>query len=192
MPTVSVFVAAGADDGNYSVISASYTPGNAYMVLGYQSSGWMRFTGFSGLSGQTINHAYLYLWDKYGTSGGPLTTIYADKQAAPTAVSGYTDGGARTRTTAGVNWDNPTLSTSAYTASPDIKSIIQELVNAYDPSAIQLLIDDRSSPSFATYQPAAFENGTPPRLVINYGVDAVIGPLQHVMRNTRQVSRRLT
>lgn len=139
-PTIDAQVGAGTDDTwrwLYGWDTTSTAPWvgyrDAYGSWGHTS---LRFTGISGLSGATITDAHLQL---YGvTSGGsPQTKIYAEDAAAPAAPTSYDDFLTHTLTTAAVDWDG-VLAGNAWNDSPDISSVIQELANSYDPSAIQI------------------------------------------------------
>jgi hypothetical protein len=128
----------------------------------FEHDAWFRFTGISGLSGATIDVAYISLWGNNVDSGTPLTKIYAEDAAAPAAPTDKADMDSKIRTTAGVDWDSPGLSLSAFTASPSIVAVIQELADSYDPSAIQILQDDDGSSQASNNhtRPSSYDQAT--------------------------------
>lgn len=112
-----------------------------------------RFTGISGLAGATVTAAWVSLWTDttFGTGGADMT-VFAEDAEAPAQISGatagdkYTDWNGRVRTAAGVVWNNIPSAGGAFTDSPSLVSVIQELIdNGYDPSAIHILIDETGS-----------------------------------------------
>jgi hypothetical protein len=155
--TIDKQVGAGADDGHTLYSPPSNNPGTpdsadftgmqvavgcSAFAAGFSFNGFFRFTGISGLTGTTIDTATLALWGESPDVGTPETLIAADDQESPAAPSDDTDHDGRTRTTAKVTWDNPDLNASAFVSSPDIKTVMQELADSYDPSVIQILMDD--------------------------------------------------
>jgi hypothetical protein len=163
-------VATGTDDG----FSGSW---GYYNNLGWLQAGnpgspyndWFRFTGITIPKGATIVHAYLETDDAGWTTGTNLK-ISAEKATSPAAPTSTADQTARVRTTANVTW-NSGYSDSAYHNSPDIASVIQELVNNYDYSAggvMQLLVDNNGSTGAAQALLLSFESGNPPKLDIVY------------------------
>jgi len=147
-PNLDKQVGASADDGGWKAFSP-YTWGTAHSTIrlgpknATECDGFFRFTGISGLSGATIDVAYISLhW--YGYSGaGMYTTVYAEDAASPSAPTSESDHVGRTRTTNGINWDG--WPGAGYQDSPSIVSVIQELANDYDPTVIQILQDYRQS-----------------------------------------------
>lgn len=152
-PTLDLQVGAAADDGrSWSGYDTGFQ--TAGHTTGVQAVGipepertfraWSRFTGVSGLSGSTIDVAYISLYEGTGSLGSPLTKIYADDQTAPTAPTTQADHAGRTKTTAGVDHDgNPT--DNQFNNSPSIITVIQELADSYDPTVIQILHEDDGS-----------------------------------------------
>jgi uncharacterized repeat protein (TIGR02543 family) len=141
---------------------------------GLPYNSWFRFTGITIPKGATIVHAYLQTVQVSWTNRTSLK-ISAEKAASPTAPTSTANHEARVRTSAGVTWTSG-FSDSAYHNSPDIASVIQELVNSYDYSvgrAIQILVDNSGSTSGAECTGRTFESGTPPRLNIIYQITPV-------------------
>jgi len=155
--TLNLQVGAGGDDGHTFYTPPSDNPGtpngftsdgtdlavcNFAIVDGYSYTPYLRFTGVSGLSGQTIGSAIFKPYGFEADTGTPQTLIGADDQVSPAAPTTKEEHDAITRTTAKVTWDNCDLSTSAFVDSPDIKTVIQELADSFDPTVIQLMWDD--------------------------------------------------
>lgn len=175
-PTIDTQVGAGADDGRVYQDTADYSNAdtNTYVGWSHPSNGvsdaWARFTGISGLGGSTIDVAY-YSVEGVAKQGTPLTKIYAEDAAAPTAPTSLSDYNGRSRTAAAVDWDNPgTWTNSGFNDSPSIVSVIQELADSYDPSAIQILHEDDGSAT-----------GSNNRLVYSsYDAGSTLAPKLHI------------
>lgn len=143
MAQLNLQIANGADDTRYDGgdFSSSEVYVNAPGIASWGSEKHLsfRFTGVSGLSGATITSATLEIY-AYGIQGsGCQLRIYADDSAAPTAPTTAGEFTGKTLTTAYVDWDSDPV-TGDFNQSPDIKTVIQELANSYNPSAIQLFV----------------------------------------------------
>ena len=165
-------VATGADNGFtgswgfYNTLTWLQVgnPGSPY-------NAWFRFTGITIPQGATIVHAYLVTAQSSWVSGTNLK-ISAEKMANPTAPTSNANEASLARTTANVIW-NSGYSDSAYHNSPDIASVIQELVNNYNysaGSAMQILVDNNGSSSPDQAILKSFQSGTAPELEIFYTV----------------------
>lgn len=143
MPSLNLSVGSGADDtrwdgGDFSN-SEAYVNCPGIASWGSEKHLSFRFTGVSGLSGANISSATLEVY-VYGLQGtGCQLRVYADDSAAPTAPTTAGEFTGKTLTTAYVDWDGDPV-TGDFNQSPNIASIIQELVDSYDPSAIQLFL----------------------------------------------------
>lgn len=146
MATLNLQVAASTDDGHYAISPDSYYDATAVNCLvgevGTTYGSWHRFTGVSGLAGATINAAALSVWGRAADIGTPITKIRAERANAPAAPTTQADAEGRTKTTAKVDWDDPNLSTVGYVSSPSLVSVIQELADNHDPSAILIFWED--------------------------------------------------
>ena len=173
-------VATGADDGFtgswgfYSTLTWLQVgnPGSPY-------NDWFRFTGITIPKGATIVHAYLVIGESSWAVGTNLK-ISAEKTANPTAPTSNANEASKVRTTASVVW-NSGSSDGAYHNSPDIASVIQELVNNFSyttGSAIQILVDNNGSTSPNQALLNSFESGTPPKLDIVYSQGALSNAAQ--------------
>lgn len=133
MPTVNYQVAASANDGHwYSSFSATATATN----YGVNSGGtvihnFYRWTGVTIPAGAKIISAKVLCYDQAGGSGSILdgTKLHFCKAANPAAPTSVTSANALALTTAYVK---PAMSTGGtWFEQPDVKDIIQELVDAY-------------------------------------------------------------
>lgn len=81
--------------------------------------------------GSTILHAYLKLRARSSDSStGVKSRLHGEKNINPATFSNYANYSARIRTGAAIDWDNiPTWTSGSLYQSPDIKDIIQEIVN---------------------------------------------------------------
>jgi len=140
-------IGASADDGTSLEYDTSFSNSGSYLYAGeYYASGkedqtYLRFTTITIPNGATIDTAKLTMSIAYKDSGN-AEEILADDQANPSTPTTYADHRGRTRTTAGVKW---VVTATGEQDTPDISTVVQELVNSYDYSgganAIQFLID---------------------------------------------------
>jgi hypothetical protein len=139
---------------NFQVVNSSddawcYWNGSAWVMKlltdGSQGVGWyssayakqgggMRFTGVTIPSGAEITSAYLTLRCNYARSQTTVSTKIIGEQnnnaATFSTIANYT---ARTRTSSYVSWNSiPAWTANVDYNSPDISSVIQELVNDYN------------------------------------------------------------
>ena len=169
-PTIDDQVGASGDDGY--VWSSSFYDTDTSIWAGHDSGGtknnaWARFTGISGLSGATINTSYYSVYGESGNSN-TRTTIYAEDAAAPAAPTSVANYDSKTVTSASVDWDGA-VTVSAWNNSPSINSIIQELADDYDPSAIQILHKGRGTWYWGNnYDPYDESSSNAPKLHIEY------------------------
>lgn len=129
---------------------------------------WLRWSTFTLPAGVVIDSAYLYLTYNSGT-GAAGVTIYGEKNQSPTTVSGTNGISTRPRTTASVAWTLPesTATTTDGYVSPDIKSIIQELVDSYGALTTIALVINRNTGG-RTFEAYNSQPTKAARLVITY------------------------
>jgi hypothetical protein len=167
-PTQEWEVGAGSDDGRrrYSGGAWVFQTDVVWLQAGYYNTtnikfgAGIRFTNVTIPKGATINSAYLKIHCRFSTSGTEVNTrISGDKSNScnPNTFSteaDIADRYANYRTSAIVDWDNiPPWTIDNVYPSPDIKTVIQEIVN--DPNwasgnALALFwedFDDRSTHS---------------------------------------------
>jgi hypothetical protein len=173
--SITKSVVAEADDG-YGDAADIYTGGaNTWWEAGHYTGttdykAWFRFTVLGIPSGATITSTYLSnvlsQWDTnthlkimaFDTAAPAAPTTAAE---LATAIAGAT--------TAKVDWDSGTGDNTRQNG-PDIKTIIQELVNSYSGLATCLiLVTDDTSDADASAIGAVFENtGYAPALIVNW------------------------
>jgi hypothetical protein len=125
-------VAALGDDGYYRPSGIGDDAWDTLMGADATSAlhSWYRFNAITIPSGATIDAAHIELWTRQLVGTAPLLKLRADLSADSAAYTTYAQMHARTKTTAGVDWDNIT-DADAYLASPDFSAVIQELVDTY-------------------------------------------------------------
>ena len=149
MPVINVKVGAGADDGNW--FSTTLINNSLSIRVGKQTTianhGFFRFDNIT-IEG-TINDAHVTI-----RSAGNLTNtvpirIYGVLENDPATVASAADGDGRTLTTAFVDWTPGDWSIGSYYDTPDLSTIIQELIDegyTYDGSqAIMLFFKDNGA-----------------------------------------------
>lgn len=143
-PTINEDVGAEADDGYIRSGSADYANNDGTLFQGYYNNGsWYnlashyRFTGISGLSGQTIDVSYIetYFDGTEGTAELIVHAEYAEAAIAPTTYGEFTG---LVLTSESIQWDGAWSGT--WNQSLSLNDVIQELADDFDPSAIQIII----------------------------------------------------
>lgn len=174
-----------------SVVAGADTPGDI------QRGGGMRFTNLTIPKDATIDTAYLILRCSYANNGDDCNTrISADD--VDNAVTFSTEGNFDTRwaarTAARVNWDNiPHWSVNVDYNSPEIKTVIQEIVNRAGWASGQDIVifwedfDDRSDheadclrhsysyDSSTIYAPKLHIEYTPPVVAVGRSFGSIFG-----------------
>ena len=100
-----------------------------------------------------------------------LTNIGAEDAAAPAAPTSAANARAKTLTTASVAWDNvPYPGSGQKYRSPNLKTIIQELIDTYTVTVIQLFVIDDGTADTTNLQGDSFDaNPTgAPKLILWY------------------------
>ncbi|KKN62633.1 hypothetical protein LCGC14_0509760, partial [marine sediment metagenome] len=176
--TIDEQVGTSLDDGRRYTGALGFSATDTSHYIGYinhanylVSHQFARFTGISGLSGATIDTALFKLFGTIQNTGDPLTKIRADDQAAPDAPTNASEFDDISLTTAGVDWDG-ILTDGVWNDSPDIKTVIQELADSYDPTVIQIIHKDDGSGTGAYNRQAArsynWASSDAPKLHIEY------------------------
>lgn len=138
MPTLDIRVAAGGDDGWWTVGNSFFAAGTTAAYLGgwnnataTSSNGFARFTGVTIPPGSTIDVAYItYTAFENGsatTVNITIRAVAADNASAPT---NFSQANGATRTSASTAWNSVSswVANNTYN-SPSIVSVIQEVVN---------------------------------------------------------------
>lgn len=164
MTTLNLQVAAGADDAKETNADTGFASNGSQIVLQIglttadQTSGGFRFSGATIPVGATINSATLELYEDAGGSDPVNLDLFAEDVDNSNDFAGTADVINRTRTTATTNWNMVSASTSDWNTSPDIASLVQEVVNRAGWSsgnAISILAIAKSSLSTFTFTAAA-------------------------------------
>lgn len=127
MAEVTSYVAASADDAEQA--GAAFQIGRIALILYSSDIGAWHFQSVSVPQGATIDSAILYLYPhpSYPTPSGTLYGDDADDSAQPAATTAELTTSDRDYTTASVSWSD-TLG-SGFQPTPDLKTIIQEIVD---------------------------------------------------------------
>jgi hypothetical protein len=175
--TVTYQVAASGDDGHTRNAFAFFSLSNNGILgssAGAPTKTWLRFVNVSVPNGATINAAHIeYKAYSSKSADSCITRMYfnaGDDAAAPTTYDEYTG---KALTAAYTNWTIGAWDENSWYSSPDIKDIVQEIVDRSGwtaGNAMMLLHVDNGSTSdvnraFYTY------DATPtyaPKLVIEY------------------------
>ncbi len=137
MATVNLQVSAGFDDAEQKANDAAFGRNGASLSIRADTdSGIRRNCGFRFLivtipQGATIDAASLLLWPQ-GTASDDASMVIWGEDADDTVTFASSAGNKvndRVLTTANVAWSADSLGTGAFVSSPDIKSIIQEIVD---------------------------------------------------------------
>ncbi len=165
--TIEVRVAASTDDASTRAGAINLTDNFCYLGKdsSYTLSSGYRFLGITIPNGATITTAYIIFTCYYARTGDTVRLKIAGEQNnAAATFSTYADYTGRAKTTALVDWDFTTdwAAESTYN-SPEIKTIIQELVNDYgglSNANIVLLFDDDGSDTSAERYPYSYNGST--------------------------------
>lgn len=142
MPTtITEQVDTGEDDG-YCSGAATFDNSGVAAMIGTESDlrrdAFYRWADVTIPKGALIDSAKIQLYGRF-SSGSPLTKIYFEKAADPDAPADAADYDGRTPTDESVDWDGA-LTLNEWNDSPDIKAVIQELVDAYDYSGTAAMV----------------------------------------------------
>jgi len=181
MTTLNLQCGASAHDAEENVSTGGIGPLAGYTLrIGYLISArhvGLYFPSVSGLSGATINSATLTFRAYTSQSGSFIGDWYAHDAAAPgvftTAAYNISS---RTRTTATCegdgsdfgNWTDAQDQTFTGDGTNTIASIIQELADSYDPSAIVLVWIYTSGTGARAAHSYDYPGGSAPKLDIDY------------------------
>ncbi|MFH1672674.1 MAG: PilC/PilY family type IV pilus protein [Pseudomonadota bacterium] len=137
--TVETTVSTSSDDAEERVSDGYSFTGSADLDLAYENNPYFnmlngtRFKEVEIPQGATITNAYIeftaYANSAAAVAGATLTFTGQDIDDAPTFTGTNSDISGRTDTTASVNWEVPAWTSGTAYQSPDISSIVQEIVN---------------------------------------------------------------
>jgi len=166
--TVDDQVDAGGNDGASLSSGVFYGTSSEARIgrIGDGAGRWydafFRFDGVSIAQGSTIDVAYIELYQGGDTQNATVySNVYADDAAAPTAPTTWAEHDGKTRTTAFVAWDeNLNGDIGAFAQSPSIVSVIQELVDSYSVTAVQILVDEDGTAIGDYWQVRTYEDSS--------------------------------
>jgi len=169
-----VMVDAGTptDDATITHSTANINTGGNYLNLdGTDKEIGVKFNGVNIPNGATIVTARLDMFI-YNPPDRMKVDIYGELNAAPNTFSTYANFTGRGRTVASVYWYNYEATTGKYIFSPDIATIIQEIVNLggwASGNDLVLFLDGRSGAD-GQYYSADWGSGVQPRLYVKWEI----------------------
>jgi hypothetical protein len=139
------------------------------------SESGMRWLNITIPNGTVIVSAYLKLCPSLGESGANITTYISGELASnSTTFSTLADYDGRERTVSNVSWAPSTWEDGVWTTSPDISSVIQEVIDQAEwDSGNSLTLFWYDSDGWGgtnnKIEALSYDNGEPPQLIINFG-----------------------
>lgn len=131
------------------------------------------FTGLNIPIGATITNAYIR-FNAFDTRGGTCNMdIYGEKANASNFVTSGYNLSNRTRTTSKVAWNIPSTTANNNFDTPDIKAIVQEIVNRTGYAAsdqIGIILDAVSGDTRRTAKSYQFSTALAPILYVTYQI----------------------
>jgi len=164
-------IAVGTDDCRVYIPSNFLDTNGNYLFIGNaDNSGFFRFQNLPMAGGATINSAYLTLKSHEFGSGNPWAVrIYGIKE---TNTGNFTTNpNARPRTIAYVDWNINPWQYNAFITTPDLKAIIQEIVDQGGwaaTNALAFAIVGNGAPFGSDIQSYEFNSSQAARLQIDY------------------------
>lgn len=169
-PTVETITASplqSADDGYANVSGTSISNGGNFLYTGSNPtsfSSYIRFPNIQLPADAGIVRAYITFTAANAQAGVTINSdISADDADNSAQIASYADYAGRTDTTAVVSWSPGAWVQGTTYESPDIKSVIQEIVDRAgwaSGNAIQIFWKNAGSSNGAYRQPASFDNAT--------------------------------
>ena len=132
--TIEKAVSTGGDDGYWRIGSSpAFGSADVYQILGKIAAArcniFARWTGITIPAGSVITSAHVE-WYFHSYSGTPVEcALYFNDVLSTVAPTSYTGAEGKTRTTESVKYTPP--SSGGWISSPELKTIIQELVDSY-------------------------------------------------------------
>ncbi len=167
-PTVDVQVGAGGDDGLARRPSDAFDPTGSVVLVGARSDGtdkyqiWARFIDVDIPNGATIDSAKLIVESESSARDGAnvLTNIYMENHDDAAAPVDGADYNAKAKTTAFVVWDGEDFVVDTPTDSPDISTVVKEVIDRpgwSSGNALQILWDEDGSTTDFYYRLHSYE-----------------------------------
>jgi hypothetical protein len=178
MADMNIVVAASSDDGFHYQTGGLNTQTTLFFGDdGNESTAFVRFTIPSpGLTGATISTATLNCY--FHEALGITIRLRAIDSDDPTAPTSWSDLSGRTMTTANVSWTTTPTGGGGARTSPNIATVIEELVDTYDMAEgdhFVIYLDARLDTQTSTNEVAAWDHATEPpvEIDINYTASGV-------------------
>ena len=173
------FVTSLLSQGNLITDSSSISIGQqAEDVFSLKFAAYLRFSNITIPTNAKISKAYITVVPTFTNRTGPLMRITVADLPNPTAPKNYSDYSTRNKTETSVDWNASYWYEGVSVNSPDISSIIQELVDSYNynystltGASILIFLDDIDEEirtkyrAFAAYEHLDYE---PAKLHIEY------------------------
>jgi hypothetical protein len=135
VPTVIKAIVAGADDGLAQINTSVFRHNESAVTIGTggtgnNNNGFFLFKSINVPKNATIISAKIRYRSSAALSGVTCSTrIYFDAADNPSTISSVSDYTGRTKTSQYVDWTIPAWSADTWYDSPNISSIVQEIVN---------------------------------------------------------------
>lgn len=149
---IDLKVAKNADDGSYNASSGSYSNSAGFGTVGNSSGAQginTRFTNVPIRRGTKISKAYLIFGHNSASGSNVELKVSAADENDSKRISSIQDWFSRPRTSSVASWKGlKTISIRDWITSPDIKNVIQEIINRSDwksGNALQLFVEDNGS-----------------------------------------------
>lgn len=178
MTTETVYPNASGQDGIWlEGLGGQFSSGDLYLPIGWgggtynSMNAFFRFVPASSIPmGATINSCLLRLVSYAALSGTPCQlAVSAIDAAGPTAPTNYAGAQGATRTTASVTWNPGSWAAGTQYSSPELITVLQELVNSYTVTAIVIYVEDAYGGGGNARQARAYDYGSSyPELYIDY------------------------
>lgn len=154
MPTLVIQIANNLDDTSVNRFFSSFSTTTAALIAGNDGNPGLdaafRWVGVNIPQGSTINNAFItFIPFNASQPGSPVTTIRGADEDNSARITSFADFDGRARTAASVAFSPGAWTPGVPVNSPDITTVIQEIVDrpSFAESALQLFWADDSSPS---------------------------------------------
>jgi len=179
MTTETIYPSASGQDGVWIEGVSAISTADVYVPIGWAgapynaANAFARFVPASSIPmGATVNSCLFRLRSNATLSTTPCTwVVRAIKAAGATAPTTYAGAEGATRTTASVSWTPGSWTAGTQYSSPELITVLQELVDAYTVTAIVIYVEDTAGSGGAARQARMYDYGSQyPELYIDYTV----------------------
>ena len=193
--TIDVEVGVGAGDGYGRQDGSSFSSSSTDNYVGYTSAqfmSFMRYTGFAGIFGNTIDVAYTKINGRSGSSAPAYTKLSLNDIDDPTAPTSGADMAGRASTTAQVDYDPTAVGwlINSYNQSPSLVTPLQEIADSWDTDSILVLLKDDGGGASDYLIWHSYEVGNPyePQFHCEYSASGTTHQLAGVIAGAASVS----